>query len=193
MENIGTWNSDLLFIFTAALLLPIVLYFVGAILSGMESGQYNSVESETEAWTQIKQRTIQNAINGDADARDWVTENVFQPKSPPKTPKSSPVTKQRSRKNAPSRSKRSPSKSVSTKPKPAASKPKPAPVIPKPAPVAPKPKHNTSPEVTREAIQGLTSLGFRKKEAATSVKEVTKNKSYTDAGAIIQDLFDKKL
>jgi len=180
MENIGTWNSDLLFIFTAALLVPIVLYFVGAILSNIESGQYNSVESETEAWTQIKQRTIQNAINGDADARDWVTENVFQPKSPSKTPKSSPVTKQRPPKTASSKPKRAPSKPVSAKPK----------ATPKPKVETPsQPKHNTPPQVAREAIQGLTSLGFRKKEATDTVKGFLKDKSYTDAGSIIQDVF----
>jgi len=190
MENIGTWNSDLLFIFTAALLLPIILYFVGAILSNIESGQYNSVESETEAWTQIKQRTIQNAINGDADARDWVTENVFQPKSPPETPKSSPVTKQRPPKTASSKSKRTPSKPVSAKPKPVSPKPK---ATPKPeVETPPQPKYNTPPEVAREAIQGLTSLGFRKKEATDTVRGFLKDKSYKDSGSIIQDVFGQK-
>ena len=68
MENIGTWNSDLLFIFTAALLLPIVIYFVGVIVSSIESNQIGDFKSEDEAWDHIKRSAMQSAIEGHADA-----------------------------------------------------------------------------------------------------------------------------
>ena len=136
MENIGTWNSDLLFIFTAALLLPIILYFVNEVLTIIRDRQLDTTET-----------------------RYMVTIEATETRPEP----------------------------IKTYP-PEKAKPK---ATPKPKKKTPEPTHNTSPEIMREAIQGLTSLGFRKKEATDSVKGLTKNKSYTDAGVIIQDLFDK--
>tara|TARA_R100000306_G_scaffold24920_1_gene28027 strand:+ start:333 stop:848 length:516 start_codon:yes stop_codon:yes gene_type:complete len=170
MENIGTWNSDLLFIFTAALLLPIVWHFVNEILDIMRGREPDTTETKY------------------AIAIERIETTPEPKRTPP--PKRSSVT----RKVKPS---------ITTKPKPKAtpkpkttSKPK---ATPKPKATSkpkkktpPQPKHSTSSEVTQEAIQGLMSLGFRKKEATDTVRGFLKDKSYKDSGSIIQDVFGQK-
>ena len=186
MENIGTWNSDLLFIFTAALLLPIVIYFVGVIVSSIESNQIGDFKSEDEAWDHIKRSAMQSAIEGNADARDWVTENVYTPKRKP-VPCAKPVkTTIVHKTNVTSKPK---VKRVVTK---STSKPATKPA-PKPAPKpTPKPKNTTATDTSKEAVQGLFSLGFRKKEAVSAVNLLVKGKSYKKAEDIINDVFAKK-
>ena len=182
MENIGTWNSDLLFIFTAALLLPIVIYFVGVIVSSIESNQIGDFKSEDEAWDHIKRSAMQSAIEGNADARDWVTENVYTPKRKP-VPCAKPVKTTIVHKTK-----------VTSKPKvkrvvpKSTSKPAPKPA-PKPTP---KPKNTTATDTSKEAVQGLVSLGFRKQEAVSAVNLLVKGKSYKNAEDIINDVFAKK-
>ena len=48
MENTGTWNSDLALLVFAALMFPIVMYFLGAILDSMRFKKHTNNYTETD-------------------------------------------------------------------------------------------------------------------------------------------------
>ncbi len=108
MQNTGTWNSDEAIFYFLVVISPICLYFLGAFLNMVLNAMPDAPESEIsftqavgeqEAWQAVKDRCLEDAINGDYRARDWLTKNCYgattftpEPKSKPK-PKPKPKTK----------------------------------------------------------------------------------------------------
>ena len=105
MQNTGTWNSDEAIFYFLVVISPICLYFLGGFVSmlcrALPQGQepeisFTKLVGEEEAWQAVKDRCLEDAINGDYRARDWLTKNCYgstsfksKPKPKPK-PKSQP-------------------------------------------------------------------------------------------------------
>ena len=103
MQNTGTWNSDEAIFYFLVVISPICLYFLGAFIqviinmvpdSPEQEISFTRLVGEEEAWQAVKDRCLEDAINGDYRARDWLTKNCygstsFAPKPKPK-PKAQP-------------------------------------------------------------------------------------------------------
>jgi hypothetical protein len=110
MQNTGTWNSDEAIFYFLVVISPICLYFLGGFVSMLCRAFPQSQEpeisftrlvGEEEAWQAVKDRCLEDAINGDYRARDWLTKNCYgstsfksepkpKPKSQPKKQTTSP-------------------------------------------------------------------------------------------------------
>ncbi len=98
MQNTGTWNSDEAIFYFLVVISPICLYFLGAFFNMVLNVIPDTPESEIsftqavgeqEAWQAVKDRCLEDAINGDYRARDWLTKNCygstsFTPETKPK-------------------------------------------------------------------------------------------------------------
>tara|TARA_R110002051_G_scaffold80629_1_gene144600 strand:+ start:636 stop:1109 length:474 start_codon:yes stop_codon:yes gene_type:complete len=104
MQNTGTWNSDEAIFYFFCLISPICLYFLagfvqrlGSMIPDAQETEISFTETvgEEEAWQAVKDKCLQDAINGDYRAREWLTKNCYsstltaevQPKSQPKQKK----------------------------------------------------------------------------------------------------------
>ena len=98
MQNTGTWNSDEAIFYFLVVISPICLYFLGGFIQVIINMMPDSPEpeisftrlvGEEEAWQAVKDRCLEDAINGDYRARDWLTKNCYgstlQPKPQPKS------------------------------------------------------------------------------------------------------------
>jgi len=100
MQNTGTWNSDEAIFYFFCLISPICLYFLagffqklGGMMPDVQETEISFTETvgEEEAWQAVKDKCLQDAINGDYRAREWLTKNCYstaaevQPKSQPKS------------------------------------------------------------------------------------------------------------
>lgn len=107
MQNTGTWNSDEAIFYFLVVISPICLYFfagfIQAVINMMPDSpepeiSFTTLVGEEEAWQAVKDRCLEDAINGDYRARDWLTKNCYgstlqpkpQPKSQPKKQTTSP-------------------------------------------------------------------------------------------------------
>lgn len=110
MQNTGTWNSDEAIFYFLVVISPICLYFLGGFVSMLCSAlpqdqepeiSFTRLVGEEEAWQAVKDRCLEDAINGDYRARDWLTKNCYgstsfkskpkpKPKSQPKKQTTSP-------------------------------------------------------------------------------------------------------
>jgi len=111
VQNTGTWNSDEAIFYFLVVISPICLYFfagfIQAIINMMPDSpepeiSFTRLVGEEEAWQAVKDRCLEDAINGDYRARDWLTKNCYgstltnqsqnprvSPKNKPQAPKSS--------------------------------------------------------------------------------------------------------
>ena len=110
MQNTGTWNSDEAIFYFLVVISPICLYFfagfIQAVINMMPDSpepeiSFTTLVGEEEAWQAVKDRCLEDAINGDYRARDWLTKNCYgstsfkskpkpKPKSQPKKQTTSP-------------------------------------------------------------------------------------------------------
>lgn len=97
MQNTGTWNSDEAIFYFLVVISPICLYFLAAffriIFSMVPDRQepqqsFTKLVGESEAWQAVKDRCLEDAINGDYRARDWLTKNCYGSASSNCKPKS---------------------------------------------------------------------------------------------------------
>ena len=100
MQNTGTWNSDEAIFYFLVVISPICLYFfagfVQAVINMMPDSpepeiSFTTLVGEKEAWQAVKDRCLEDAINGDYRARDWLTKNCYG--STPFTPETKPKPK----------------------------------------------------------------------------------------------------
>ena len=98
MQNTGTWNSDEAIFYFLVVISPICLYFfagfVQTVINMMPDSpepeiSFTTLVGEEEAWQAVKDRCLEDAINGDYRARDWLTKNCygstsFTPETKPK-------------------------------------------------------------------------------------------------------------
>jgi len=105
MQNTGTWNSDEAIFYFLVVISPICLYFLGAFVNIVLNAipdtpepeiSFTQAVGEEEAWQAVKDRCLEDAVNGDYRARDWLTKNCYgsttfstepKPKSKPKSNK----------------------------------------------------------------------------------------------------------
>tara|TARA_B100000497_G_scaffold106807_1_gene123947 strand:+ start:1914 stop:2390 length:477 start_codon:yes stop_codon:yes gene_type:complete len=101
MQNTGTWNSDEAIFYFLVVISPICLYFLGAFFNMVLNVIPDTPESEIsftqavgeqEAWQAVKDRCLEDAINGDYRARDWLTKNCYGSTSFTPEPKPKPQT-----------------------------------------------------------------------------------------------------
>tara|TARA_Y100000389_G_scaffold173890_1_gene183405 strand:+ start:1905 stop:2381 length:477 start_codon:yes stop_codon:yes gene_type:complete len=99
MQNTGTWNSDEAIFYFLVVISPICLYFLGAFFNMVLNVIPDTPESEIsftqavgeqEAWQAVKDRCLEDAINGDYRARDWLTKNCYGSTSFTPEPKPKP-------------------------------------------------------------------------------------------------------
>lgn len=111
MQNTGTWNSDEAIFYFLVVISPICLYFLAGFFrmfsnmvpqSQEPEISFTKLVGEKEAWQAVKDRCLEDAINGDYRARDWLTKNCYgstsqlkqrpkqRPKSQPKKQTTSP-------------------------------------------------------------------------------------------------------
>jgi len=103
MQNTGTWDSDVAIFYFFCLISPICLYFfagfIQKLISMMPDVQETEISftqtvGEEEAWQAVKDQCLQDAINGDYRARDWLTKNVYNiPAEPTKPPAVDPAAR----------------------------------------------------------------------------------------------------
>jgi hypothetical protein len=102
MQNTGTWNSDEAIFYFLVVISPICLYFLGAFVNIALNAIPDTPESEIsftqavgekEAWQAVKDRCLEDAVNGDYRARDWLTKNCYGTTTPVPQPKQNPKTK----------------------------------------------------------------------------------------------------
>ena len=86
MQNTGTWNSDEAIFYFLVVISPICLYFLGGFVSMLYRAlpqdqepeiSFTKLVGEEEAWQAVKDRCLEDAINGDYRARDWLTKNCY--------------------------------------------------------------------------------------------------------------------
>jgi|TARA_A100000172_G_C3035570_1_gene108376 hypothetical protein len=86
VQNTGTWNSDEAIFYFLVVISPICLYFLAGFIRAVFSMMPDSPEQEIsftrlvgeeEAWQAVKDRCLEDAINGDYRARDWLTKNCY--------------------------------------------------------------------------------------------------------------------
>ena len=86
MQNTGTWNSDEAIFYFLVVISPICLYFfagfVQAVVNMMPDSpepevSFTKLVGEEEAWQAVKDRCLEDAINGDYRAREWLTKNCY--------------------------------------------------------------------------------------------------------------------
>ena len=101
MQNTGTWNSDEAIFYFLVFISPICLYFLGGFISiilrafpQQQTSQisFTKLVGEKEAWQAVKDRCLEDAINGDYRARDWLTKNCYGSTSFTSKPKPKPKT-----------------------------------------------------------------------------------------------------
>lgn len=99
MQNTGTWNSDEAIFYFLVVISPICLYFLAGFIRAVSSMMPDSPEQEIsftrlvgeeEAWQAVKDRCLEDAINGDYRARDWLTKNCYGSASLTPEPKPKP-------------------------------------------------------------------------------------------------------
>ena len=99
MQNTGTWNSDEAIFYFLVVISPICLYFLGGFIQVIINMMPDSSEpeisftrlvGEEEAWQAVKDRCLEDAINGDYRARDWLTKNCYGSASLTPEPKPKP-------------------------------------------------------------------------------------------------------
>ena len=99
MQNTGTWNSDEAIFYFLVVISPICLYFfvgfVQAVINMMPDSpepeiSFTTLVGEEEAWQAVKDRCLEDAINGDYRARDWLTKNCYGSTSFTPEPKPKP-------------------------------------------------------------------------------------------------------
>jgi hypothetical protein len=99
MQNTGTWNSDEAIFYFLVVISPICLYFLGAFINIVLNAMPNTPEpeisftqavGEEEAWQAVKDRCLEDAVNGDYRARDWLTKNCYGSTSFTSEPKPKP-------------------------------------------------------------------------------------------------------
>ena len=99
MQNTGTWNSDEAIFYFLVVISPICLYFLAGfikVMSGMiptpsePEISFTRLVGEKEAWQAVKDRCLEDAINGDYRARDWLTKNCYGSTSFAPEPKPKP-------------------------------------------------------------------------------------------------------
>lgn len=170
MQNTGTWNSDEAIFYFLVVISPICLYFLAGFIRAVSNMMPDSADpeisftrlvGEKEAWQAVKDRCLEDAINGDYRARDWLTKNCYGSTS--FTPDRSPSTL-------------TPSEFVSRKPS-VDQKPKSQPK-----------KQTTSPEVINEAAAGLAGLGYKKSEARRLVNKLAVSKLYKNPEVLLRDV-----
>ena len=86
MQNTGTWNSDEAIFYFFCLISPICLYFLAGFIQKLSSMipdvqeteiSFTETVGEEEAWQAVKDKCLQDAINGDYRAREWLTKNCY--------------------------------------------------------------------------------------------------------------------
>ena len=99
MQNTGTWNSDEAIFYFLVVISPICLYFLGGFIqviinmvpdSPEQEISFTRLVGEEEAWQAVKDRCLEDAINGDYRARDWLTKNCYGSTSFASEPKPKP-------------------------------------------------------------------------------------------------------
>ena len=107
MQNTGTWNSDEAIFYFLVVISPICLYFLGAFVNIVLNAIPDAPESEIsftqavgekEAWQAVKDRCLEDAVNGDYRARDWLTKNCYGATTFAPEPKPKPKPKPKSNK-----------------------------------------------------------------------------------------------
>ena len=105
MQNTGTWNSDEAIFYFLVVISPICLYFfagfVQAVVNMMPDSpepeiSFTKLVGEEEAWQAVKDRCLEDAINGDYRAREWLTKNCYS--STPFMQETKPKTKPKPKK-----------------------------------------------------------------------------------------------
>lgn len=100
MQNTGTWNSDEAIFYFLVVISPICLYFLGAFINIVLNAMPNTPEpeisftqavGEEEAWQAVKDRCLEDAVNGDYRARDWLTKNCYGSSVPVSSPRATPA------------------------------------------------------------------------------------------------------
>ena len=103
MQNTVTWNSDEAIFYFLVFISPICLYFFAGFIQVLLSMvpdspepeiSFTRVVGEEEAWQAVKDHCLEDAINGDHRAREWLTKNCYGPMSSTAEPKPKPNKKE---------------------------------------------------------------------------------------------------
>jgi Holliday junction resolvasome RuvABC DNA-binding subunit len=76
MQNTGTWNSDFCIFLLIIMFLPSMLFFIVQIINSFNIFDIAQENSEIN-FDAIKKTAMQQAVEGNNAARNWVTKHVF--------------------------------------------------------------------------------------------------------------------